>query len=147
MDPRETLALAITGHFNSVLYCGVGVLFRKPCNAPVGQRQLELKKRKQMLQCALVQHAKYYNAHYATCNIYAMRTAQYVHFATLQHSSGLSLTFHTSRSILGGVQPKAHTAPICTLQKSTFSATSSVHCSVLSPRLVTAKLCSSTALY
>ena len=66
MDTRETLALAIRGHFKSVL---CGVLFRKPCNAPVGQRQLELKKRKQMLQCALVQHAKYYNAYLATCNI------------------------------------------------------------------------------
>ena len=125
-----------------------GVLFPKACESK-HCRTLNAERR----QCTLAkdgwnsQMTKYLTVMWKELSYYALGTMLPLFFCSVCPSLTLSLTFHTSRSILGGVQPKAHTAPICTLQKSTFSATSSVHCSVLSPRLVTAKLCSSTALY
>ena len=125
-----------------------GVLFPKACESK-HCRTLNAERR----QCTLAKDG--WNSQmtkYLTVN-YSEKELSYYALGTLLlrvrvcPSLTLSLTFHTSRSILGGGQPKSHTAPICTLQKSTFSATSSVYCSVLSSRLVTAKLCSSTALY
>ena len=135
-----------------------GVLFPKACESK-HCRTLNAERR----QCTLAkdgwnsQMTKYLTVNYSEKELsyYALVTMLPVFYCSVCQCASvpvcpsltLSLTLHTSRSILGGGQPKSHTAPICTLQKSTFSATSSVHCSVLSPRLVTAKLCSSTALY